>query len=884
MFDRFIRLARAKKALRERRFADALQLALDPVIRADRRAEQLRGQAVAPLLVRLRQHLQSGEIELARQGAAVLAAVPDLADVRQLVHDIDAAAAEAGSAQACVQADLATVRSLLSAGRLQEAQARLGGLPAGVESQTVRSLGLRIDEQRRQGAALLAAIDTAPNTPLQPALEQLARAELLDRDGPAVVACRARLLALAGPHLLANVHERLAAKDLPGALHFYRRLLATLPALQDEDAVRTVQQHLDEAVRIELVAAVDLSAALTIAAAVQASGMPLAAPSSAVVDALLAAAPWLAGTMPTRTVERATAAAALAAAAEAIGAQHLTAAAQQWLGRAAEQAERLTAARALLDGGDLDAARALLVAFVAEDPMHEVARSELELVDAGLEEIERRLAEARTSLRAGRLRHACSLGLAIAGSSRAVVAAQQLVVETRARMAVVERGLGEVRVALHGRSAATLEGVRHCQRRLEELAKVQAEVDALGLGDRLGVAMRDGAMDDVVQILGELLPMRARLLAPDRIDARLCDHADAMVRLVDAALAAGRLADVVRGAEAFAGFVGVRPEFATHVVRWQAAAATQRQQALDLVAAARERLAERELAEAERLVEQALALCRDCSEARVLAGELHRVRRQAEALERAGAMVRDGDLQGAHHKLASLPGASPLLRTRIYDMKQDLARAQGLEGAFLLRVDEGGEHLVWRGETMTIGNMRQRRADVPVLANLAGCHASIRRSMSFHGGMQDTVHAEDGDVLVAGAKVDRKPLASGDRVQLGSALGLAYRLPTSRSLTAALTVLGGFQVAGTDRLLLMKDRGRDGRVLLGPGADVHVRVARATGEVEVYANPAGQMRIACAAGGTIDGVPFRGEHPVAAGQVVLAAGISFVLLPWQRGG
>jgi hypothetical protein len=118
-------------------------------------------------------------------------------------------------------------------------------------------------------------------------------------------------------------------------------------------------------------------------------------------------------------------------------------------------------------------------------------------------------------------------------------------------------------------------------------------------------------------------------------------------------------------------------------------------------------------------------------------------------------------------------------------------------------------------------------------------------------------------------------------VQLGSALGLAYRLPSSRSLSAAVTLLGGFQVAGTDRLLLMKDRGRDGRLLIGPGQDVHVRVARATCEVEVYANPSGQMRVACAQEGTIDGAPFRGEHPVAAGQVLVAGGITLVMLPWR---
>ena len=182
---------------------------------------------------------------------------------------------------------------------------------------------------------------------------------------------------------------------------------------------------------------------------------------------------------------------------------------------------------------------------------------------------------------------------------------------------------------------------------------------------------------------------------------------------------------------------------------------------------------------------------------------------------------------------------------------------------------------------MSIGNVRQARADLPVLANLAGRHASVRRSMSFHGGMQDTIVADEGEVRVGGALVAQQVLKPGDRVQLGPALSFVYQRPTPRSLTVGLMLQSGFQVGGTDRVLLMKDRGRDGRILLGPGKDVHVRVAKATGEVEVFTTASGQIRVASASGGTIDGVPFRGEHPVDAGQVVVAAGISFLLLPWR---
>src|SRR5690606_2623101 len=113
-------------------------------------------------------------------------------------------------------------------------------------------------------------------------------------------------------------------------------------------------------------------------------------------------------------------------------------------------------------------------------------------------------------------------------------------------------------------------------------------------------------------------------------------------------------------------------------------------------------------------------------------------------------------------------------------------------------------------------------------------------------------------VQVGGKKVQKHVLKSGDRILLGSALGLLYQKPTSRSLTSRLLFQSGFQVAGTDRVLLMKDRGRDGRILIGPGRDVHVTVAKATGEIEIFASNSGQMRIFCEHGGSIDGTVFRG--------------------------
>lgn len=248
---------------------------------------------------------------------------------------------------------------------------------------------------------------------------------------------------------------------------------------------------------------------------------------------------------------------------------------------------------------------------------------------------------------------------------------------------------------------------------------------------------------------------------------------------------------------------------------------------------------------------------------------------------RARDLVAAGDVPGAAAQVDRLRREAPMLRTVLHDMNRELARAQGLEGGFLLRVDEGGEHLVLRTESFSIGNLREGLADLPLLANLATRHARIERRMSFHGGMEDRIHAEGGEVRVGGVPCASHLLASGDVVQLAG-LRLRYELPSRRSLTARLRLLGGFTVAGTDSVLLLKDRGRDGRILLGRARDAHVAVASAKAEVELHAARDGQLVVRCEAGGTVDGIAFALEHPVAPGALVEAGGIAFVLAPWRR--
>ena len=140
--------------------------------------------------------------------------------------------------------------------------------------------------------------------------------------------------------------------------------------------------------------------------------------------------------------------------------------------------------------------------------------------------------------------------------------------------------------------------------------------------------------------------------------------------------------------------------------------------------------------------------------------------------------------------------------------------------------------------------------------------------------------AERGEVFVNGRPVTDAGLRSGDEIGLGSTLSMLYTIPTKRSLTALLTLKGGFQVAGTDKLVMLKDRGRDGRILIGRSADCHIRVPEDGPEIEIYGTQDGQIRVRFAGKGEMDGRPFSGEHPVTAGAVVRCGAVSMVLQPW----
>src|SRR5690606_21115028 len=150
------------------------------------------------------------------------------------------------------------------------------------------------------------------------------------------------------------------------------------------------------------------------ARAVRASGLPISAGLDAVVTALLA----LSEHSNDQTYTHAAVLTQLCADAKESGLSQLAQLASSGVACAAEGEQRLEAARVLLEQGNLEAARAMFVAFLNDNPMHEGVQKELELVDEGMADLDRRLADLRMTLRAGRLREACTRAMALIGTVR----------------------------------------------------------------------------------------------------------------------------------------------------------------------------------------------------------------------------------------------------------------------------------------------------------------------------------------------------------------------------------------------------------------------------------------------------------------------------------
>ncbi|HHI79840.1 MAG TPA: hypothetical protein ENK02_07645 [Planctomycetes bacterium] len=310
--------------------------------------------------------------------------------------------------------------------------------------------------------------------------------------------------------------------------------------------------------------------------------------------------------------------------------------------------------------------------------------------------------------------------------------------------------------------------------------------------------------------------------------------------------------------------------------------------------------AQRRKEAADRLARQGLASLDEKNEAEALQSlenarnealdspQVLRLAHRLESLQRDRARVGEAlqlarsDPEGARAHLDGLGPTPAPLRTMVFDAKNELERLGGLEGGCLLQVEEGGEYLLLTDDRLVVGHAKASvPPQIPILARIRSRHACFERKLSFHGGVQDRVLPVEGASLKLNGKAVNgpTPLSHGDEVLLGGVLPIHYLRPNPRSVSALLKLGKGFEARGAGRVLWLRQGGKEGRVFLGRGEGVHIRVPCLEPEVFLFAPGPGQLRIFSAGGGEVDGKPFRSEAELAPGVRVRCGQIAFRVLP-----
>lgn len=205
------------------------------------------------------------------------------------------------------------------------------------------------------------------------------------------------------------------------------------------------------------------------------------------------------------------------------------------------------------------------------------------------------------------------------------------------------------------------------------------------------------------------------------------------------------------------------------------------------------------------------------------------------------------EIHDARRKLAALSGVSRP-RPEIRELRTRVGRDEGLGHSFVIRIEEGSELLVLLPDRIKIGNLLSPGNDLAIFGNVGSHHAEIRRSVSFHRGLEYSIVSAPGkDVFVGSKRISDRPLKDGDVVRLGDGVKLHFRLPSPKSRSALVRLEGGTAAEGVERVVLFAAEGRDGRLILGPGGSSHAVVPGAEREIEIFGVREGEgpLRIVC---------------------------------------
>jgi len=812
VLQRWITLREARRALKSGRLREALRLIREPHIREDREARDLREELLQQALVRAREALERNDLTGARDDL-------DLARdegvegprLRGLESDLAERLRDREVSRSNERQTIEEARRLLRDGFPEAARSRLEALtePTPEAKALLRTILSGLDDLGRY----LEEVETARRAGDRAAARvALLKAETLYPQHAEVVRAAGALRSLEAGALRDEVLERFKAGEGEAALQRLRDAGAVGTEVQADPSVERAIEAF-RARRLsrfrEALTQGDPRAAR--AALESGAGLLSGAEDEALERALSA---W----------ERAEQAAALGEFARSRGALRGARAtlpeAKALKGRESELAELEGERTRVLDRvgedlvrGRLEAARDHLRAALSCSPSDRLLLDEARRVDELLIGRQTLAQNAREALRSGRAVEARDLALRRLAQGD----------DPDVRATLKEAG--------------------------ERIGRAQTLV-----GEAEESRSREGGPNGARRQVDEALRLAADLASARELDAELKDDEERNGRIqrMDALAAAGRFPEALAEVEALLekapSHPGARrrlPELRRSLGRHLLEEARRARRGPEIAPRLREAARLLTLA-ADPLAEEAERLLIGVRSAPGAGGgPLDEAVREVETLISAG---RREEARGRLPALRALGAHDP----RVSALADRLERPPSL----VLRVDEGGQALIVPRDRVRIGNARTPGNDLPILASISSEHAELVREMSFHGGLRYRVKAFPAkDVAVNGRKVTEADLAPGDRIRLGEDLELSFDLPAPDSRTALLSLKEGFEVDGISRVLLLKGRGRDGRIRLGPGTDCHLRVA--SGRAEIYESSEGALFCS-----SPDGVQVDGGAPV----------------------
>ncbi len=886
MFNHLIQLLRARRAFRAGRLEAALSLLEDPLVRDDRRAQQLKRKVFGAMLTRVSKRIEACHLTSAERDLELLRRLdPDLPQCDELAARLAVVRRTTHEQSEHEEQLRRGFETALEEGRLHEARQLLVGLEGRIDDATIEALRTKLGERRLAASEVLRQVrDHLDGGREREAREGMERARRLCADS---MAFRDRLLGLSA----AWAKER------------WDQVQSALAAGCTLDAARALADWWDsEPDSEDLQEARDLLVCVADRLAAQARGLAEKGHFDQAMQLVCQAPPVVSKINALRRVrEQLEQIDTLLASKDEdprIRLQGLTRlrAETAWkkldlhleeLHRLADELEAsLKRAREALSGGDTQGGKELLDQLLTRWPGCEEARAALEGLLADQRERAQQLEAARAALRDGLLleaqRHLFRLVNGGYGSE-----------EARSLLRDVERLRGKVSREV-ARLAARLAAGIDPDEVLAHVVKLRrSQSDSPELADLEAAALRRRKTEEREQAVRASLEARDPAQCLQALRDWVADGGDGGIAAEERRrlVALGSDIDAVLRREIARGYPAFVREIANGLRTWQsnleidlepllATAKDRIAKARDLAERGLEALDAKRSSQADALLEEAREIARDEPRVLRLAHRLKSVERDRRELERAFELA-DSDRAAARDRLASMGPTPRPLGSLVLEVRDRIERSGHLEDGCILEVEEAGEFLLFTDDRICVGNATGRNfPHVPVLARIKPHHATLVRSVSFHGGVNDHIESVNGNRVTVNGGDPRTSLKHGDKLLLGDVLPLTYLRPCPRSASVLMRIEKGFESRGSTRILWIKQGGKDGRVLIGRGKEVHIRVRETEPELYLWSPGRGALHVSFAGAGEIDGISFTGDRPLAPGATVACGSIRFRVRPF----